>query len=50
LAQRIPVRIRLTDVPDDVLISAGMTGTVILIDASKPHIGTGVKHVMAALF
>ena len=50
LAQRIPVRIRLTDVPEDTLISAGMTCTVILNDASKPHIGTGVKHMMAALF
>jgi hypothetical protein len=50
LAQRIPVRIRLTDVPEDELISAGMTCTVILNDASKPHFGTGVKHVMAALF
>jgi RND family efflux transporter MFP subunit len=30
LAQRIPVRIRLTDVPADVLIAAGMTCTVTL--------------------
>ena len=30
LAQRIPVRIHLTDVPEGVLISAGMTCTVIL--------------------
>jgi len=32
LAQRIPVRIRLTDVPPGVLISAGMTCTVIVVD------------------
>jgi len=32
LAQRIPVRIRLTDVPPGVLISAGMTCTVIVRD------------------
>jgi len=30
LAQRIPVRVRITDVPSDVLISAGMTCTVVL--------------------
>jgi multidrug resistance efflux pump len=30
LAQRIPVRIRLTDVPAGVLIAAGMTCTVTL--------------------
>ena len=30
LAQRIPVRIRLTNVPADVLIAAGMTCTVTL--------------------
>jgi len=49
LAQRIPVRIRLTDVPEDTLISAGMTCTVILNETTKPHIGTGIKHAMAAL-
>jgi RND family efflux transporter MFP subunit len=50
LAQRIPVRVRLTDVPDDTLISAGMTCTVVLSDGAKPQIGTGVRRVMAALF
>jgi multidrug resistance efflux pump len=50
LAQRIPVRVRLTDVPEDTLISAGMTCTVILDDAAQPQIGASVKHVMAALF
>jgi multidrug resistance efflux pump len=34
LAQRIPVRIRLTDVPADVLIAAGMTCTVVLKDGT----------------
>ena len=50
LAQRIPVRIRLTDVPGDTLISAGMTCTVILNDAATPQIGAGAKHAMTALF
>ncbi|MGY8663804.1 HlyD family secretion protein [Bradyrhizobium sp. UFLA05-109] len=49
LAQRIPVRVRLTDVPENILVSAGMTCTVILNDAAKPHIGTRVKRAMAAL-
>src|SRR5262249_33704433 len=40
LAQRIPVRIRLKDVPADVLISAGMTCTVVLRETAEPHIGT----------
>lgn len=50
LAQRIPVRVRLTNVPVDTLISAGMTCTVILNDAEKPHIGAGMERAMAALF
>jgi multidrug resistance efflux pump len=50
LAQRIPVRIRLTDVPPDVLISAGMTCTVVLKDGAEPHIGGGVKQLLAAVF
>jgi multidrug resistance efflux pump len=35
LAQRIPVRIHLTDVPSGVLISAGMTCTVIVADEGR---------------
>lgn len=35
LAQRIPVRIRLTDVPADVLISSGMTCTVTLEEGAS---------------
>ena len=50
LAQRIPVRVRLTDVPEDTLISAGMTCTVIVNDAARPQIGTGVKRAIATLF
>ena len=37
LAQRIPVRIRLTEVPPDVLITAGMTCTVTLERGEKPQ-------------
>ena len=50
LAQRIPVRIRLTDVPSDVLISAGMTCTVTLANAKTPSFAAGVKRVLGALF
>jgi multidrug resistance efflux pump len=50
LAQRIPVRIRLTDVPADVLISAGMTCTVTLKEGAEPHIGAGIKRLMAAIW
>ena len=34
LAQRVPVRIRLTNVPPDVIVSAGMTCTVVLKDGA----------------
>jgi multidrug resistance efflux pump len=47
LAQRIPVRIRLTDVPADVLISSGMTCTVTLEEGAEPHIGASARRVMA---
>jgi multidrug resistance efflux pump len=50
LAQRIPVRIRLTGVPPEVLVSAGMTCTVVLRDGAAPHIGAGVKRLIAAIF
>jgi multidrug resistance efflux pump len=50
LAQRIPVRIRLTNVPSDVLISAGMTCTVTLADGKTPSFAAGVKRVLGALF
>jgi hypothetical protein len=50
LAQRIPVRIRLTDVPAGVLISSGMTCTVMLKDGAKPEIGASAKRLMAAIW
>src|ERR1700730_11729372 len=50
LAQRIPVRIRLTEVPPNVLISAGMTCTVTLERGKKPQLGTGVRGLLSSLF
>ncbi len=41
LAQRIPVRIRLTHVPPQVLVSAGMTCTVVL-EGAEPRMGEGL--------
>jgi multidrug resistance efflux pump len=49
LAQRIPVRIHLTKVPPDVLISAGMTCTVVVEDGAEPQIGQGVRQLLATL-
>ena len=49
LAQRIPVRIRLTNVPPDVLVSAGMTCTVVLKDGAHLQIGESAKRLFAAL-
>src|SRR5215813_8303266 len=45
LAQRIPVAIHLTHVPPDVLISAGMTCTVVMKEGAAPEIGGGIKKV-----
>ena len=50
LAQRVPVRIHLTQVPPGVLISAGMTCTVVIKESAAPEIGVGIKKVMAAFF
>jgi multidrug resistance efflux pump len=50
LAQRVPVRIHLTQVPPGVLISAGMTCTVVIKESAAPEIGLGIKKVMAAFF
>lgn len=47
LAQRIPVRIHLTDVPAGVLISAGMTCTVIMQEGMQPRIGAGIKYLIS---
>ena len=50
LAQRIPATIHLTHVPSGVLISAGMTCTVVIKDGAVPEIGLGIRKVMGALF
>jgi multidrug resistance efflux pump len=50
LAQRIPVGIHLTHVPPGVLISAGMTCTVVMKEGEAPEIGFGFKKVMTAIF
>jgi multidrug resistance efflux pump len=49
LAQRIPVRIRLTNVPPEVLVSAGMTCTVVLPGGTGIPIGAGATQVFAVL-
>jgi multidrug resistance efflux pump len=49
LAQRIPVHIRLTNIPPDVLVSAGMTCTVVLKDGTNPEIGASAKRLFAAV-
>ena len=49
LAQRVPVRIRLTNVPPGVLVSAGMTCTVMLKDGTHLEIGASAKRVLAAI-
>jgi multidrug resistance efflux pump len=49
LAQRIPVRVRLTDVPPGVLISAGMTCTVIVKDGASPQIGARIRRLVSAV-
>ena len=50
LAQRIPVRIDITHVPPGVLISAGMTATVVIKDGAAPQIWLGIRKAMAAIF
>jgi multidrug resistance efflux pump len=50
LAQRVPVTVRLTYVPPGVLISAGMTCTVVITEGAAPEIGGGIKKVMTAIF
>jgi multidrug resistance efflux pump len=49
LAQRVPVRIRITNVPPEVVVSAGMTCTVILKDGAHPEIGGSAKRLLAAI-
>jgi multidrug resistance efflux pump len=50
LAQRIPVGIHLTHVPPGVLISAGMTCTVVIKEGTAPEDGLGIKKVVSSLF
>ena len=50
LAQRIPVTVHLTHAPPSVLISAGMTCTVVMKERAAPQIGLGIRKVMAAIF
>jgi multidrug resistance efflux pump len=49
LAQRIPVTVHLTHVPPGVLISAGMTCTVVMKEGEAPQIGLGIKKVVTAI-
>ena len=50
LAQRIPVRLHLTHVPPGVLVSAGMTCTVMMKEGAEPKVGLAVKNLLTALF
>jgi len=50
LAQRVPVRIHLMHVPPSVLISAGMTCTVVMKERAAPEIGLGIKKAIATIF
>jgi multidrug resistance efflux pump len=50
LAQRIPVTVRVTHVPPGVLVSAGMTCTVVMKEGAAPEIGLSLKKAMAAIF
>jgi multidrug resistance efflux pump len=50
LAQRIPVRIRLTHVPPGVLVSAGMTCTVIMRDGMQPRVRASIRNLIATAF
>jgi multidrug resistance efflux pump len=47
LAQRIPVTVHITHVPPGVLVSAGMTCTVIMTDGMQPRIGASMKSLMS---
>src|SRR4030081_826154 len=48
LAQRIPVTIDLTRVPPGVLISAGMTCTVVMKEGAGPEVGLGIKKIVTS--
>jgi RND family efflux transporter MFP subunit len=49
LAQRVPVRIRITDVPADVPLIAGMTATVTIRDAEAQESGGWLRQRFASL-
>ncbi len=48
LAQRVPVRIELDDVPCPVLLTAGLTATVSILDRPAPPPPAGARRGMAA--
>jgi RND family efflux transporter MFP subunit len=50
LAQRIPVSLHFTHVPPGVLVSAGMTCTVVMKEGEGPKVGLAVKTLLTALF
>jgi RND family efflux transporter MFP subunit len=50
LAQRIPVTVHVTHVPPGVLVSAGMTCTVVMKEGAPPEIGLSLKKAVAAIF
>jgi multidrug resistance efflux pump len=50
LAQRIPVSLHLTHVPSGVVVSAGMTCTVVMKEGAGPKVGLAVKNLLTALF
>ena len=49
LAQRVPVRIHITNVPPGVVVSAGMTCTVVLNEGTGPEIGASANRLLAAI-
>src|SRR4051812_45996071 len=49
LAQRIPVSLHITHVPPGVLISAGMTCTVVMKEGAGPQIGLNIKRLVATI-
>ena len=42
--------VHITHVPPGVLVSAGMTCTVVMKEGAAPEIGLGIKKAMAAIF
>jgi multidrug resistance efflux pump len=49
LAQRIPVSLHITHVPPGVLVSAGMTCTVVIKEGAAPEIGLVIKKIITAI-